>query len=606
MTPDVNQTQIERCLLQVVGEEHLDLREAITERAEVLELRSGQILFEQGDEGDGMYLVVRGRVRASTRDVDGSLVPVIEVGRNESIGEIALFTNHTRTATVMALRDSLLLKLSSEDFEQLSQEWPGFSLGISKRVVDRLSRSMLGLPPYTHKATILTLVATHNGVDIDSFSDALNTALQKHGPVLVLNARNFRSHLERAGIAERYGDYSHNNIAAWMDELENEYRFVICVGTTASTQWTRRCVRIADKVILIGDDDTSEAAHALNQQTFQKARVDVEFIRLHSGSSKNATNTDALLLNRQTTRHHHICLTQPEDLDRLGRFLAGKAVGIVLAGGGARGFAHIGVIKALREVGIPIDYVGGTSVGAIIGGLLAMGMSDEEIRDNVYRAFVEEKPLSDYTVPVVAMLKGNKLDSMLQRYFPLDCIEDLWLNFFCVSANLTTNETVVHEAGSLWRSIRASIALPGVLPPVIKNGELLIDGGLVNNLPVDVMASKGVGKIIAVDLQGGDRQFSVNEERMPPMTERLRKRWMPDDDDDSRDGAPGIIDIILRASLISSSQHSARNQTGADLYLNPPMDKIGLLEFKAFEQIVTAGYVHAHEELAKRDGKLFS
>lgn len=606
MTTDVNKAQIERCLIQVVGEEHPELRASILEKADEIELRSGDVLFEQDTPGDSVYLVVRGRMRVASRGIDGSRRPLIEVGRNETVGEIALFTEHRRTATVIALRDSLLLQLSREDFAELSRDWPGFSLEISKRVVDRLSRAMLGLPPLTHKATILTMVATHNGVDIEGFTHQLVAALEPFGAVLRLDARNFRKHLETAGIGERYGDHSHNNIAAWMDELENEYRFVICQGTTASTQWTRRCVRIADKVILVGDEDTSEVAHALNQQTFQKARVDVEFVRLHPQSAKHATNTHGLLASRQVARHHHVCLSAREDVERLGRFLAGKATGLVLAGGGARGFAHIGVIKALHEAGVPIDSVGGTSIGAIIGGLLAMGLSNQQIHDRVYQAFVKERPLSDYTVPVVAMLKGTRLDNLLQKYFVTERVEDLWLNFFCVSASITTNETIVHDSGVLWKALRASIALPGVLPPAIRDGHLLIDGGLVNNLPVDVMAGRGVGKIIAVDLQGGERQFRVDGDAMPPIIERIRKRWLPDDDADGREGAPGLLDIVLRSSLISSSQYSERNRAGADLYLNPPMDTVGLLEFKAFDSIVEAGYRHAQEELEKRNGDLFA
>ncbi len=178
--------------------------------------------------------------------------------------------------------------------------------------------------------------------------------------------------------------------------------------------------------------------------------------------------------------HHH--LRGPADYDRVVRLLTGRAVGLVLSGGGARGFAHLGVVRALREHGVPIDLVGGTSMGAILAAGVASEWSHEELVRRFKRCFVDTNPLSDYTLPLVSLVSGRKVSTLLRSELGDIDIEDLPLPYFCVSSNLTTGRMSVHQQGTLWRWLRASVAIPGVLPPVFQGGEVFVDGGAMNIL----------------------------------------------------------------------------------------------------------------------------
>src|SRR6202035_4079754 len=183
--------------------------------------------------------------------------------------------------------------------------------------------------------------------------------------------------------------------------------------------------------------------------------------------------------------HHHV--GDAADLGRLARLITRRGGRLVLSGGGARGFAHLGIIRALREARVPIDFVGGSSIGSIIAAGVAVGWSDDEMRLRYRRSFVDTNPVNDYTFPFVALTRGRKVSRLLQREYGDILIEDLRRPFFCVSANLSTGRALEHRDGRLADALRASVAIPGVLPPVFHGDDVLVDGATINNLPVDVM-----------------------------------------------------------------------------------------------------------------------
>lgn len=593
----LNLQQISECIHQLFGELQPGLSESIQECARPSEIKKGAVLFHQNEHGDHMYIVVRGRLRIEVKQLNGTTVTVNEVGRHEAIGEIALFIDKPRNATVTAIRDSLLLEISRDNFEVLSARWPRFALMLSRAVVERLTDTASGSASNRKVATIITVVSSHDELDQNAFQRRLCEALEKHGSVLSLNSDNIETYLRSEGLSALVDREAPSLISSWIDELESRYQFVICDGGLVGTRWARHSVRYADKVILLGDANVQKTMLALQRPMMQSLQAECEFINLHCDRAAAVVDTQLLVAESTITRHHHLCLNRSADFDRVARFIAGRAVGLVLAGGGARGFAHIGVVRALREHGVPIDYVGGTSMGAIIAAFVAMDMSDDEIYAVSKKAFVVERPLRDYTLPLIALLKGGRIDRLLKTYTRNAHIEDLWLNYFCVSASLTNNTSVVHESGMLWEAIRASIALPGILPPMIRDTHLLIDGGLINNLPVDEMVSRGVGRTIAVDLRGGEKQLTVCSKTLPTNTQILARLIRGGSQNDGHEDIPGLFEIVLRSSLVGSNRHANENIALAELYLNPPVEEIGLLDFNKFERIVDIGYEYASAEL---------
>jgi NTE family protein len=267
--------------------------------------------------------------------------------------------------------------------------------------------------------------------------------------------------------------------------------------------------------------------------------------------------------------HHHIL--DRNDLGRLTRLVTRRGVGLVLSGGGARGFAHLGVIRALREARVPIDFVGGASIGSIVAAGVAMGWSDEEMRQRYRRSFVDTNPVNDYTFPRIALTRGRKVSRLLEREYGAMQIEDLRLPFFCMSANLTTGQAFEHRRGLLCGALRASVAIPGVMPPVIQGDAVLVDGAAINNLPVDVMRRHAPGLVIGSDV-GVDRTSGVP-------------------------GHFNIFQILVYAGLVSSAAGESVQRRLADVLLKPPLVNVDLLDWQAFDRAIEAGYAYAREAL---------
>ena len=270
--------------------------------------------------------------------------------------------------------------------------------------------------------------------------------------------------------------------------------------------------------------------------------------------------------------------------------LTGRAVGLVLSGGGARGFAHLGVVRALREHGVPIDIVGGSSMGAILAAGVAADWDDAELRLRFKRSFVDTNPLSDFTLPLVSLVSGRKVGMLLRQELGDIDIADLPLPFFCVSSNLTTGRIAVHQEGPLWRWLRASVAIPGVLPPVFQGGEVFVDGGAMNNLPVDVMRAKGRGPVIGVDC-GTDRAFTADVEatETPSVWSLFGGRGPR--------RRPNILQILWRAGMVNSTTATLERRLQSDLLITPALESVELLDWKGFERAVEIGYRDACRRL---------
>jgi NTE family protein/lysophospholipid hydrolase len=207
---------------------------------------------------------------------------------------------------------------------------------------------------------------------------------------------------------------------------------------------------------------------------------------------------------------------------------------------------------------------------------------------------MRRKPHTEYGPPIISLVRSRRLDKMAQHIWGDACIEDLWLNFFCVSCNLSASEMQIHERGSLWKSIRASASLPGVFVPVLDKGSILVDGGIVNNLPGDIMRERSCRRVLVVDV-GSDREFTFKLPEIPSPWKFLRSRILPFT---KRIEVPNIADVLMRTTDVGSSQKTREVKKDADLCLRPPIDGYGVLEFESLDEIADVGYRYAKEKLA--------
>ena len=570
-------------------------------KAERVYVAPGEYLMREGETGDRFYVLVSGRLRVQVKQADGTDANVGEVGRNEVVGEMALIADEPRSATVIAIRDSELLMFTREDFENLVANHPMAILKIARRIVARLKQSIRSQSAARRELSIVILPAGEHG-PADFFTDELVNSLGQTGSVLVLDSRAVDQQLDPGTANSSQHGAQHDRLLTWLNQQEARHRFIVYRPDSTLTNWTRRCLRLADRVLAVGRAHSNPRRNAIEEEFLQpdseKIFAEAELVLVHEDDGTRPAGTGDWLALRAVRGCHHVRSGRKEDFERLGRFLTGRAFGLVLGGGGARGLSHVGVIRALHELGIPIDAIGGTSMGSIIAGVYAMDSDLESLKELCRASFVKERRLVDFTFPAVALASGKRIASHLEEVFGNVHIEDLWRKYYCVSSNLTRAEMNVHRDGSCWQRIRASISLPGILPPVYDDGDLLVDGGVTNNLPVDIMRGTcDGGTVIAVDVRPKvDMRQKESFDKAISGWQVLRRGMNPFADSME---VPTIANVLMRTALLGSSSAQAANARDADFCLYPPVAHAGLLDFHAFDDLVEIGYQHAKEELQK-------
>lgn len=594
----LREEQLEQVLKDVLGElDETNLRR-IGGELEWVELRPGEALFQQGDASDCMYLVVSGRLIGVRESGKGRHVTV-EVARGEAVGEMGFFTGEPRSLGVYARRTSHLVRFVKPVFDRLSREHPAAMLFITQLLIRRLRR-VSGFVRESYERSNIVVLPISDGVRAGEFTERLVKALRAHGETLYVSAARLDGFIGVPGFSQTPPD-SPLDLAldAGLDDRESGYRYAVYECDAADTPWTRRCLERADRILLLCDP-AAEPAPTRLEQSLLGARQDSSAARrtlvlLHPEATELPSGTRHWLAARTLDAHHHLRWDRDADFARVARFLTGNAVGAVLGGGGARGFAHLGAIRAMREAGIPIDLIGGTSMGALIAVQPALGWDDATMLEVNRRSFVQKKPvrLRDYTLPVYSLVNGRRLEQNLIAPLGEARIEDLWTGYFCVSSNLTRAEPMVHREGLVWKAIRASISLPGVFQPVLEDTDLLVDGGVLNNLPGDVMRQLGGGWVIAVDVSLG-RDLEVRRQALPSpwmvLLNWLNPFARPIE-------LPNIVNLMMRTTLLASVQKTESMKKLVDLYIQPPVNRFGLMQFSAFEDIAQAGYLHSRSVL---------
>lgn len=567
-----------------------------------VELGAGQPLMRQDEPGDAAYLLVSGRLRAYVRDDNGVDRQVREMSRGEVIGEMSMYTGRPRSATVVAVRDSVLVRLGREHFAALLATCPEISIRFTGQIIHRLQTEHQRRP--VAAPVTLALMPVSAGVALDDFAAQLATQLTRFGRVRSIDAAAMDQCLGLPGAAGRDEGDVERRIALALDDLEAQHDFVLLLADAAPSTWTRRCIRHGDELLLVADATEPPAVHPIEQDCLTPDTAPSEaaeiLVLLHPADAVAPRGTHAWLARRSVTDHVHLRRSREADMARLARLISRNAIGIVFGGGGARGFAHLGVWRALRDQGIEIDCVGGTSIGAVMAAVVAADAPlDRAI--GVARAAFKRNPTGDYNLlPLVSLIKGRRarhaVESAVEELIGAGAaIEDLWKSYFCVASNYSQAREQRIDRGDLARALLASIAIPGALPPVVHDGDLLCDGGTFNNFPVDLMRQmRGVGRVIGVDL-GTRSARRIEFDEVPGSWALLRDRLRPRSQ--RRYRLPSLTSYLLNITIMYSISRQGQSRALTDLYFNPPLHKVGLLQWSRFEDILRQGERHAREVL---------
>lgn len=581
---------------------HRDDIDPMLDELDVQPLARGETLFQQGDPSDCLYIVISGRLAVLMRFSDGQEPrKVAELGRGETVGEMGLVTFEPRSATLTATRDSVVARLSREAFERVSARYPDLLLGLTRQVITRLRNVQRARRSGSSLAAVC-IVPAGPAVETRQFARPLADALGHYGRAQLVSAESVDQHLGPGTAASLVGDGADHRLLGWLNDLEASHEFVVYQADPEPTPWTERCLRQADLVLLVGDVGAEPLLNAIEHRLFfgaELAGVRRALLLLHPDRDTSWRGTQRWLDQRPVDFHLHAQRGNRQDDLRVARRVLGRPIGLVLGGGGARGYSHIGLLRALREHGVPIDVVGGTSMGSIISACIALGWDDATIVQNLSSAWRRFQPLRDYTMPWVSLFSAKRYAAMFRDLFSDQPIEDTWTTLFTVSSNLSTGETMVHTRGSMIRYVLASCSVPGMAPPVSDQGHLLVDGGVLNNLPVDVMRRFCPdGLVVAQNVNPkaalvANTDYGVGLSAWDIFWSRVAPGRTPI-------FVPNINRILDRMTMLGSIQQAASSaRTYADLYLHPPTDEIDLLDFADVERGARSGYAFAEPLVAQ-------
>ncbi|KAF7658943.1 hypothetical protein LDENG_00005450 [Lucifuga dentata] len=599
-------------------------------------VEAGRAVYRQGEKSDSTFIVLSGRLRSVIMKEDGKKELTGEYGRGDLIGVVEALTHQNRATTVHAVRDSELAKLPEGALGSIKRKFPQVVTRLIHLLGQKILQQVNG--PLTARSLALhtsgskwdtgnqasnlstvTVLPVSEEVPLTAFTLELEHALITIGPTLRLTSDIIKQRLGAAAL-DSVHEY---RLSSWLGQQEDIHRIVLYQTDYTLTPWTQRCIRQADCIIIVGLGEQDPAVGELERMLEGSAvRAQKQLVLLHREDGPPPKGT-VNWLNMRSWISRHLHLSCPRrvfskrslpklmemykrvsqkpadrhsDFSRLARVLTGNAIALILGGGGARGCSQVGILRALSEAGIPVDLIGGTSIGSLMGALYAEDRSHSRMRMRAREWAMEMtsvfKKVLDLTYPVTSMFSGAAFNSSISNVFQSKQIEDLWIPYFNITTDITASAMRVHTDGSLWRYVRSSMSLSGYLPPLCdpKDGHLLMDGGYINNLPADVARSMGAKVVIAIDVGSQDETNLTNYgdslsgwwllwKRLNPLAEKVKVLNMAE-----IQTRLAYVCCVRQLESVKSSDYCE--------YIRPPIDRYRTLEFGKFDEIAEVGYQH--------------
>ncbi len=595
--------QLSECLSNLFGEVSAEMVHELQEKLNWKNLAAGDILCRQNEVAQSMYLIINGRIRIDVTDREGNVNTVGDAGVGETIGEYGLITDQTRSATLVAARETVVAEMTRDHFNTFSQDYPQIISSITRIIVQRQQRAIghISVSDQNSKL-IVSVIPVDPNLEITSFLDQLNDQMNRYGSSLFIDSGLVDETLRYQGIAQSKTNSSFGPLVSqWMTKQEAEHDYLILKTDSDWSEWTQRCVRMSDRLVFVGrqeSDPTGQVSVLEKNINALDLPIRKDLVFWHPTETEDPEGSSEWLDNRPNVgQHHHLRDKDANHFSRLARSLTGKSIGIVFSGGGARGYVQLGVLQAMTELGIPIDYIGGTSFGGIMASIPARE------KDHIWVApycdkFSNPKFTQDRTIPMVALNKSAGLVKLLKSLCGDLRIEDTWIPFFTTASNISTADSVVIDSGPLWLALRKTIAIPGIYSPIVEDGHVFVDGGVMNNFPLNIMAERlQSSRIIGVSispLEGKKRSYDLGQSvsgwgllwnRINPFSKTKR--------------VPSLGYVLLRTMEVNSLQLSRKNLDLVDLFLaiNPKM--FGFLDFGKYKDIIEFGYTASLDELRK-------
>ena len=562
-----------KILIRLFGNLDDELVAQILDNGKGLELEAAEFLFHQGEQDNSLYIVISGRFRALAKQDDGSLHALGDIGEGEPIGEMALFMAEPRSASVVAIRKSIVLELKESLYLDIVSKRPDFSSKLTRFVVNRLRRNTLQqhLETSAKNIAIINLQAEN---DISDYTEAIKKQFETLDVDFQILNHDSHSGMQMQDL---------------YDTLEHHIGLNFLVCSDADMTWSKQCIIYSDLVVVATDFYAASEIQEIEKQLALYAlnilNKKIYLLLLHPEKAAFPKNTRRWFIDRKIDLHIHYRKNHGPDIRRFARILANKAIGLVLGGGGAKGFAHIGVAKALSEAGVDIDFLGGTSAGALYGLSAAYCDFNQDLIDIYCQDSAQSKlTKNDFTLPVISIMSGKKMSNYIKKMMGDTYLEDFWVGSYCVSTNYSNATSKVHDRGLAWKQIQASIAIPGIFPPVVIDNQLHVDGGVVDNLPIEIMYKYPVSHIIAISLtqlKSQPVQFEETPGAGTILWDRItgRKKFR----------LPGITSILINSLTLNSRQKQEISKSGVSIYVEIELKGIGMMDDQKWKEIIKKG-----------------
>lgn len=525
--------------------------------AKLVRLARGETLFSQGESSHHFYLLLQGQLKGERVRPDGFADLTLTFYPGEMIGELGFFDQAPRTLTISARRDSVLLEIDQNALEQFGEFSRSVYHHLIRMLVSRFKRELgYNGPVQQHQFILFQSLVRPEGFNsqaVESFQAAMgrHCELRRWKNLADIPAST------ATGVDDWVVEMIETEPQESLDDRLVEELDSMVVLISASTLGDIKSCQLLRAQLKSIDNDLPVWLVLVHEAAWVEEAV-AERVREAFG------NAFKLL---------HIRRGYYADNARAARHVLGLTLGLVLGGGGARGFAHAGFYQALEEAGVVIDSVGGTSMGALVGALISSGLTSVEVNKALATSFKKGLPfkLGDYWIPKHGFVKSKAVDDLYRNAFGELRIENQPIPFFAISCNLTTGNQFLFEHGPIWQAVRASTSIPVYFEPFMSGRHVMVDGALVNNVPVDCMRARGARKILTVDV-------GLEEDITAHMAEEGDVQM------------PSMMKSLMRVIELGGIEKSRQAKVISDLYVQPPIQNIGLMEFERREEIVTLGY----------------
>ncbi|AXR69417.1 patatin-like phospholipase family protein [Leptospira mayottensis] len=569
-------------------------------RMEWLVIPGGKILLKQGGIGDSMYILVSGRLSWTVRSKNEEILAQGELGKGDIIGEMSLLSGDKRSATVVALRTSQVVRISREDFRMSFANSPEALFQITGTIVHRLSTERNQSYRKANSVRTVSVFPLNSIGSSEDFFYSLQNGLKNFGKSILVDYNVF---IKKIGLSEpnknseKTNVYRIRDLVNWFYDLEKNYDKLIFKTDIHNPGWRETCFRQSDRILVLIDPSKPIVLDYEEVNSMLPEEIQKELVFLIDFAFTDWKKIELILQKFPSISHSIVRRDVNADFGRLSRRLTGKSIGVALSGGGAKGFAHLGLLKCFEENDIPVDMISGTSAGAIMGGLFAMGLGSSDILPLIRNFWLDRNILGDFTFPFVSLVRGKRYSNAIHEFFKDRNIETLPIPFYAIACNLTKAERKVFDRGLLWKAVRSSTSIPGIFPPFSENGELYVDGGLLDNLPGSILKERGAGILISVDLGGGgqiDKDWMYHNLLGPQylgeapsffnlLFHHLKRKSL-------KTKYTGFAEIMMRSLMLSSKNNQNRTRDSSDLYIELPVGGYSTFDWDQFQRLYEIGY----------------